>query len=680
MIKNKLIVPKGIRFMSQWNDFIIPNEPCIIDKKIPGCGFTEYCITNSEDVILCSPRKILLSNKEEQHPGEVLYVNNILDQDETVDKDLNKKLNPSSGRIPTKAIDLYTEEERWLFLEKLKNQVIDYVNKNRISRKPSKILVTYDSFRLVKEFIRYCIEDFRIVIDEFQSIFTDSRFKSDTELEFMHHLQDLQKVCYVSATPMIDQYLEQLEEFKNLPYYELDWETEDPCRVLKPNLKVRTCKSVNEPAYKIIKEYLEGKFESMSYRDEQGNIQTIESREVCFFVNSVNNITGIINHMKLTPEQCNILVANTPDNKKKLKKRLGRKWDIGKVPLLGQPHKMFTFCTRTVYLGADFYSTNAKTVVLSDANIDTLAVDISLDLPQILGRQRNNSNPWKNRAEFYYKTAKDKVTKEDFESHIALKMEKTESLIRSYNCTESRDKHFLTEKYKRDTNASNYKYDYVAINEHSGKDMFPELNRLVLIAEQRAFDIQQVDYKDRFTVFNTLVDQNLMTSGNDIKKFLSDFETLPDFNRKMKAICENDFNENEISVILDQIPLTYKTYYLTLGPGRCKAHGYNVTDIRREYEDVKNGVVKEKIEKKKEKEEVKVDEEALLNNIYNTFQVGEFYSNKDVKKLLGEIYSNHSYKASSKASELDKYFKVVRARRTIENGVRIEGVRILEKL
>ena len=222
MKKSNIIVPKGIRFISEWEDFSIPDYPCIMDKKIPGCGFTEYCITNSENVILCSPRKILVKNKEEQHENEVLYVNNNLDQDETIDKDLSKKLNRGSGRIPTKAADLYTEEERREFLEKLKNQVIEYVNKNRFSGKPSKILVTYDSFRLVKEFIGYCIREFRIVIDEFQSIFTDSRFKSDTELTFMYHLQGLQKVCFVSATPMIDEYLERLDEFKDLPYYELD--------------------------------------------------------------------------------------------------------------------------------------------------------------------------------------------------------------------------------------------------------------------------------------------------------------------------------------------------------------------------------------------------------------------------------------------------------------------------
>ncbi len=65
---------------------------------------------------------------------------------------------------------------------------------------------------------------------------------------------------------------------------------------------------------------------------------------------------------------------------------------------------MFTFCTRTVYLGADFYSECARSFIFSDSNIDTLAVDISDDLPQILGRQRLFENPWKNDAVFYYRS------------------------------------------------------------------------------------------------------------------------------------------------------------------------------------------------------------------------------------------------------------------------------------
>ena len=72
MNKQIINVPKGIRFLSDWPDFELPEIPTIINKSITGCGFTEYCIRGPQNVILCSPRKILLENKEKQHPGEVL--------------------------------------------------------------------------------------------------------------------------------------------------------------------------------------------------------------------------------------------------------------------------------------------------------------------------------------------------------------------------------------------------------------------------------------------------------------------------------------------------------------------------------------------------------------------------------------------------------------------------------
>ena len=81
MKKSIINVPSGIRYISQWENFKIPDLPHIMNKQIPGCGFTEYCITNEEDVILCSPRKILLQNKYEQHKDDVYLVVNEFDQD-----------------------------------------------------------------------------------------------------------------------------------------------------------------------------------------------------------------------------------------------------------------------------------------------------------------------------------------------------------------------------------------------------------------------------------------------------------------------------------------------------------------------------------------------------------------------------------------------------------------------
>lgn len=95
MDNNKSIVhvPAGIRYISEWNQFTLSmfsDGPYIINKQIPGCGFTEYCLTSPENIILCSPRKILLENKESQHPNEVFYARNENDLDIIIDKTISK--------------------------------------------------------------------------------------------------------------------------------------------------------------------------------------------------------------------------------------------------------------------------------------------------------------------------------------------------------------------------------------------------------------------------------------------------------------------------------------------------------------------------------------------------------------------------------------------------------------
>ena len=474
----KIIVPKGIRFIGNWKEYNIVDFqlPHILNKKIPGCGFTEYCIkTTQTPLVLCSPRIMLLENKYEQHP-EVFYYKNAVSDELGTDKDLTK-----FHKLPKEK----TPEEKKLLGEKYKESIIDlenrlsdYLLRCSIKGIVPKILVTYDSFRHVKEYLekRNLLERYYIVVDEFQSIFTDSRFKSSTELEFVNDLQNLDKLCYVSATPMIDEYLKQIDEFKDLPYFELDWVSEDYTRAIKPDLKVRVMKSISSKSEEIIKTYKEGKFEILTTIDQEtGEIGEIISNEAVFYINSVSNICEIIKKNKLSPLECNILCARNYENNKKVRDAFNSvkrdlreegirvEWNvpreiIGKVPLKGEINKMFTFCTRTVYLGADFYSKCARTFILSDANIDSLAVDISLDLPQILGRQRDLSNPWKNRAEFYYKTLREEnaLTREDFEKYIEKKIRKTKNLLSSYKTTEDIAKHDLAETLERDTKTTNY--------------------------------------------------------------------------------------------------------------------------------------------------------------------------------------------------------------------------------
>lgn len=79
----------------------------------------------------------------------------------------------------------------------------------------------------------------------------------------------------------------------------------------------------------------------------------------------------------------------------------------------------------------------------------------------------------------------------------------------------------LAKTYQENTQSYNYKNNYIAVNEHQGGTLIPVLNNLVLVNEIRAFRIQQIDYKDRFTVFSTI--HNTLSSDDIINQKVSEF-------------------------------------------------------------------------------------------------------------------------------------------------------------
>ena len=655
MIREKIIVPSGIRYISDWNEFRFNNFPekCIINKQLPGCGFTEYCIRSNENIILCSPRKMLLKNKKDQHKFDVYLVVNEMDKESNIDKDLSKVDKNISVDLSVN-LEISTNSEIY---KRLYHEIEEYCISRSINGLPCKILVTYDSYRVVKDILEKLnrFYTFYTIVDEFQSILHDSRFKSDTELKFLEYLKQSPTAYFVSATPMMDEYLEMLDEFKDLPYYELDW-SEDLSRIIKPDLDVFVMRSVGEKMSEIIQKYLSGDFEEIVVM-RNGIPTKVISNEAVFYVNSVNHITSIIKKNNLTPEQCNILCSKTDDNLKKIQKRLGKKFIIGEVPLERDPHKMFTFCTRTVYLGADFYSLCARSFIFSDSNIDSLAVDISEDLPQILGRQRLKENPWKNNAIFYYRSTANyrEMKAEDFQKIINDKQKSTESLLRVYSSTfiES-DKFELALKYQKDAKASNYKDDYVAVNKIHTKDgniiLKPVYNNLVLVNEIRAFKIQQIDYKDRFTVFSTV--HNTLTRDDivnqEVSEFLRIYTGLTTIYDKLKLLCEYGLSSDAINIVLGQIADSdeIKSYYTSLGPQRLKSLGYNLTKIKKEL-----GIVT-------------FSQELLESSIYSEFKIGDKLKMSEIKNMLGKIYSSINYDATPKATDLENYFEVKRCKVT----------------
>ena len=406
MNKHVIEVPKEIRYISEWNEFPLQQLStghCIVNKTITGCGYTHFCLTNDQPIILCSPRKFLLENKYEQlyNDYSIYLVVNKGEKSLDVDGDDNNQ------SITKKVLDDLKSMEKpsdYLTIQEIENNLRTYLFQSQLNKSSPKILVTYDSLKHVLSVLGETIKYYSIIVDEFQNIFMDSRFKAETELNFLSYLQDCPNVTYLSATPYIEEYLNELDEFKLLPYYELKWH---PDRLQAIKVDMRETSVLTREIDKIIQDYLNGRFPEKV--GESGEIY--QSREVVFYVNSVKMIRSAIKRNNLTPDQVNIICADTERNKLSLRKI---KFELGTSPLFGQPHKMFTFCTRTTYAGADFYSTNALSVIVSDCGINSLATDIRMDFPQIMGRQRLNENVFRDECIFIYKLSDSKITMDEF--------------------------------------------------------------------------------------------------------------------------------------------------------------------------------------------------------------------------------------------------------------------------
>jgi hypothetical protein len=478
----------------------------------------------------------------------------------------------------------------------------------------------------------------------------DAAFKPEVELDFVEDLKNCVNVLYLSATPMLEKYLVQLDTFKDLPMYKFKWSDK---RVESVRIQREVVRNINKRVGEIITDYREGRYPNKILSD--GTLK--ESKELVIFVNSIKSICDIIRKCGLTAEETNVICSDTSTNLEKLKK-LGHVQ--GSIPTYGQPHKMFTLCTRTTYLGADFYSTSAFTVICSDCNIQTLTVDISLDLPQIIGRQRLKENVFRNEVLILYKAESKKMaiineSKLVNDEKVNEKYRKTDNLLKAYNSmSDSQKEDFVSLAKERPVF---YLSDYIGISKRTGEAVF---NYLVKVADQRAYDVSRKEYQDDVTIKRGIesiqgikVDYNdngNIESINDLRdvynKFLEEFNSSGDFVSKMKLLCDINLQYPELYVQYDKllsinIPIEYQNYINLLGFEKIRALGYRKNNLDEFLQNQKN-----------------LNNEKLLKSLSSLFQVGSKYSKAQIKEMLREFYTTNSITKTPKATDLEEYYNL----------------------
>lgn len=613
MKKEVIKIPANIKYLTERDKFIeefgkpfeLPNG--ILNKEIPGCGATTVALTDEHKTIICSPRNELLKNKHEQYPDTLLVI----------------------GGVDTIEIEAYLQ-----------------------TAELPKILVSYDSVYKLIGCIKYK-SDWRVVVDEFQCLLADSSFKSEIELHFLDNSRSFPYVTFLSATPILDKYLEQIDHFKDMNYYQLDWEEKDIVRVYRE----RTKNPINA-ALEIVRYYQNGNYPSVYVNGER-----IYSKECVIFLNSVNNIVNIIKQTELKPEEVNIIVGNSDDNDRQIA-RIGEGFKRGRIPLKGETHKKFTFCTSTAYAGCDFYSTNAATFVISDCNRPNTAVDIATELVQIAGRQRLACNPFRQFLTFVYNVNAEEVEQETFNEHLCRKVNVTLDEIRDNNNAGEALRAKRIKDFRRIPDNVKYQDSYTMYDEQKGEFVF---NRLAYVNEQYCFDVQKFNYQNGVIVKKLLQDSSFDVSENQTyavyQEQLKHLIKKEPFVDRMQAYCEYRAKQGLIvNLAMSTLESKYpelRYYYEALGADRIKALNYKEKKLLNEIHIMKT-------------------KNKIRHELHGIIHIGDRILTTDIQQTLHDVYDRLGIDKSPKAADLNEFFEIppvkIPTANGRKNGFEIRGI------
>lgn len=592
------------------------NQHYILNKRICGCGATEAYIGSDRKVILASPRKQLLYNKYSQHLSDNLH--------------LYRYQGNREKYFESKS---YSEKDIFAFNDELGKY---------IKSGGKKILTTYDSLRKIKEVLvadEENLDKWTVVVDEFQAMFYDCQFKPTTEYEFGQILGAFNTVVYLSATPFLESYLDMTRQFKDMTFYELLW-PESMMQIPKVEV-IKSKKSVFKLCSELIGKYREGKGNSTVVDGKE-----FVAKEAVFYINDVSIIKNIIKKNSLKADEVNIICSSKSENIKKLNelsREVGEKFMIGDIPGKGEPHKMFTFCTSTVYIGADFYSTNAYSYIFANPLVKSMTVDVSVDLQQIIGRQRLDTNPFRNTATLYFNTRKSKVTEEELENSIKEKKDKTKKQIDNFNAVPNKDEQL--QMMENTIRQQGHKEHYCCIIKDADNNVRIVENEILEISERRAWEVTNRIYNNDFSMYRALRVGAVVTksSGSDdpeVQRIFKEWNLDNQFPRKARLYCDLYDNFPELLEDCTFIEGKYKKYHDALGKEGFEALCWREDYIRQAIEPTPFD---------------KLPKDQIAVKLIDALKTDKTYTKSEVKDLLQGIYKELNIAGKPSASDISEY-------------------------
>jgi len=247
------------------------------------------------------------------------------------------------------------------------------------------------------------------------------------------------------------------------------------------------------------------------------------------------------------------------------------------------------------------------------------------------------------------------MERQEFDMILQQKVNCTNKLLNVYEETRSDNQEVLSSKYEEVVKQKHYEKDYVAVTKG-----IPVFNNFAYVSEVRAFDIQQIDYADRFTVFAEV--SKISENDNEhIVELLKEYQNLKNSSDRLRLVCEYCLSHRDkLDIILSQLSSLdpVKKYIIGLGIDKCKALTYNTGKINNALDITY------------------FNRESLNREVYLTIKEGSRYTKSDLKTLLQNIYDSVGYEKIAKAIDIENWFNCTVTSQKNSSGCRQEIVKI----
>ena len=348
-------VELGNKFLKEvFTDLVLPFG--VLNKGKAGCGGTTVAIESPYNYIIFMPTIELINNK-------------CLQYSEIQDK--------------TYAVNGYEYEVSLLKvygnIAEMEEEINQYIQQQQYYEHPIKILATYDSALKLSQIIG---GDFysqcSILVDEMHSLITEYDYRTAAIEQLLSVLVPHERVTYMSATPISP--ADGPVQLELLPRFEVIWPENTDTNIMLANTFRPTCSVV---------ELICSMHEDVSAFELEDNGKVHYPEQFFFYINSVKQIRNVLDKLDVEIlDEVNIVCADNDKNAQSLKKY--RKL-IGSTLNL----KKFNLLTKKAFVGCDIYSPLGLSVIVTDVNIPTNYLDPCIDVLQIIGRIRDEENPYR---------------------------------------------------------------------------------------------------------------------------------------------------------------------------------------------------------------------------------------------------------------------------------------------